>query len=291
MPVRNYRYSQVDAFTTERYSGNPCAIVLDADDLTDLEMQKIAKEMNLSETSYVMSSSDADFKFRYFTPAVEIPLAGHPTIATIHRLVELGKITENTELVKIELQAGIVDVEINRATSPITVTMKQLAPQFMGQYLPAEILPVFGLTEEDVETGGPLQTVSTGAPMLMVPLKDYSALKSIQLDANGLKELCQQSDFFGVHLFALGEGEVFARNFCPPPDVVEDPFTGSAAGAMGCYLWHYGMIKQPEIWVNQGSFLARPGRGKLQVLGDRNDILGVKISGQAVTCMEGSLII
>ena len=112
--MSTYPFMQVDAFTVRPLAGNPCAIVFDADDLSADQMLAIAKEMNLSETAFVRRSAVADFGARYFTPAEEIPLAGHPTIATIHALIERGQIVLSTggTAVTLELPAGVIKVEI-----------------------------------------------------------------------------------------------------------------------------------------------------------------------------------
>lgn len=288
---RCYPFSQVDAFTEEPLKGNPCAVVLDADDLTDGEMLAIAREMNLSETSFVLRSLKADFRFRYFTPAEELPLAGHPTIATVFRLLELGKIPPTTQHLKIELLAGVIDVQIENLSGRHQITMRQLSPQFLKTYQADGILPLFNLTRKDLHPGSLIQTVSTGTPMLMVFLKDSFCLDQIEFDAAAFKKLRAQSDFFSAHLFALKEGETIARHFCPPPDVIEDPFTGSATGAMGCYLWKYQFIKKPEFFANQGSHINRPGRGLVKVLGSPDSISSVEVSGHAVTTLQGELIL
>lgn len=291
MPDRKYPFSQVDAFTLKRLNGNPCAVILDADDLLDSEMLAIAREMNLSETSFVLRSSKADFRFRYFTPAEEIPLAGHPTIATVFRLCELGRIPADTTTLKIELQAGVIEVKIDRNGKAPYITMHQLLPQFLKTYDANEILPLFGLSGDNLKSGSLIQTVSTGTPMLMIPLKSISMLDKIQFDASSFSAYRKRCDFFSAHLFAIGNDGTLARHFCPPPDVTEDPFTGSATGAMGCFLWKYEIIETPEFIAKQGKHLHRPGEATVKISGPRNAISGVEVSGNAVTCLQGELIL
>jgi trans-2,3-dihydro-3-hydroxyanthranilate isomerase len=292
MSERKYPFSQVDAFTLRRLSGNPCAVVFDADDLSDSKMLAIAREMNLSETAFVLKSTKADFRFRYFTPAEEIPLAGHPTIATVFRLLETGKIPAHKTTLKIELQAGIIEVRIEQDTNAARIIMRQLPPQFLGAYNANEILPLFGLESSELLPGHLIQTVSTGTPMLMIPLKDVSSLDKVQFDTSRFSKYRAHSDFFSAHLFTLNEdGTTSARHFCSPPDVIEDPFTGSATGAMGCYLWKYGLMEKPEFLARQGAHLQRPGEAKVKILGSREAISRVEVSGHAVTCMQGELFI
>ena len=291
MANRKYPFSQVDAFTQVPLLGNACAIILDADDLSYSEMLAIAREMNLSETAFVQQSSKADFKFRYFTPAEEIPLAGHPTIATVHRLLELKKFEPTKSLLKIELEAGIINVRIEQTDVGHRIVMQQLAPKFLKTYDSKEIMPLFGLSKDDILQNHRLQTVSTGTPMLMIPLKDRSALDRIRFDASKFAQFRETSDFFSAHLFVIDAGNTTARHFCPPPDVLEDPFTGSATGAMACYLKEYGILETSEFIAYQGSHLQRPGEAFVKVLSKDGGMIGVEVAGYAVTCLVGELSI
>ncbi|MNL58885.1 Trans-2,3-dihydro-3-hydroxyanthranilate isomerase [compost metagenome] len=128
--------------------------------------------------------------------------------------------------------------------------------------------------------------------MLMIPLRDVSSLDKVEFNASSFAKYCENADFFSAHLFAVDQQNgTIARHFCPPPDVLEDPFTGSATGAMACYLWKYGLIEKPDFVARQGMHLQRPGEGLVKILGDRHTISGVEVSGHAVTCLHGELII
>lgn len=291
--TRLLKFAQVDAFTNRPLEGNPCAIIYDADDLASDEMLAIAREMNLSETSFILKSNKADFRFRYFTPAEEIPLAGHPTIATVHSLIEEGLISKTTSKVSIELQAGIIDVFIRHDADGAYITMAQLLPQFLQVYQPAEILPYFSLEKDDLQENAPIQTVSTGTPMLMIPLKSKKTLEKIKFQPSAFAEFRLKTDFFSAHLFCTEgftlAGDTSARHFCPPPDVIEDPFTGSATGAMGCYLWKYGLIKKIAFTAEQGHLMQRPGMGRVEIQADGEKISGILVGGRAVTALTGTL--
>lgn len=293
-----YPFMQVDAFTDQPLAGNPCAIVFEADDLDNATRQAIAREMNLSETAFVVRSDVADVGARYFTPAEEIPLAGHPTIATIFALVELGRLVLPGDIthVTLELKVGPIPIEIQAQDGKVRqVIMSQKKPQFLATYSPAEVLPVFGLTLDDVVPGVPLQTVSTGTPQLMIPLNSLEALRRAQVNPSAYAELRERSDWFSPHLFvttgATPDGETFARHFGLPPDVMEDPFTGSATGGMAAYLWHYGLIENSIFTAEQGHWLNRPGVAQVEVVGSREDIETVKVGGGAVTVMRGELVL
>ena len=291
-----YPFMQVDAFTDHPLGGNPCAILFEADSLDADTMQAIAREMNLSETSFVRRSDVADVGARYFTPAEEIPLAGHPTIATIFALAETGRIPLNGDrtTISLELQVGPIPVEIfSRNGTVERVVMTQKKPQFLATFTPADVLPIFGLTPEDALPGVPVQVVSTGTPQLMVPLRSLEALRRVTVDLPALTVLREASSFFSVHLFCLQgatpQGHTFARHFASPPDVFEDPFTGSATGGMAAYLWHYGLIDTPTFVAEQGHWMHRPGQAQVEVVGPRDDIEAVKVGGAAATVVRGEL--
>jgi trans-2,3-dihydro-3-hydroxyanthranilate isomerase len=287
-------FMQVDAFTKNALGGNPCAILLDTQGLDSKTMLAIAKEMNLSETAFVRQSARADFGMRFFTPAEEIPLAGHPTIATTFALVHSGRLplVSDHTTISVELQAGIIEVEIfSRDGKVDKIVMSQKKPVFLSELEASDVMPVFGLQEEDVLPGVPIQIVSTGTPQLMIPLHQLDALKRIQVDVNAYLRLRQDAGFFSPHLFCLqgitAEGDVFARHFGVPPDTPEDPFTGSATGGMGAYLWHYGLIDRPVFTAEQGHWMGRPGVAQVEVVGPPEDIETVRVGGSAVLVLEG----
>lgn len=286
----------VDAFTDRPLGGNPCAVVFDADTMDRDTRQAVALEMNLSETAFVFKSTQADFGVRYFTPAEEIPMAGHPTLATAFALVASGRLPLKGAMttVHFELAVGPIRVDIEAEAGQVRrITMSQMRPQFLA-ILPAErVLPVFGLQTEDLLPGAPIQVVSTGTPQLMVPLRDHAALRRARLDSAAYEQLRQQAAFFSPHLFCLegatSEGQTFARHFGVPPDTGEDPFTGSATGAMGAYLWYHGLLEASRFVAEQGHWMKRPGRGYVEVVGPRDAIETVKVGGAAVRVMEGTL--
>ncbi|MFN8943737.1 MAG: PhzF family phenazine biosynthesis protein [Pseudobdellovibrionaceae bacterium] len=295
--MRQFPFYWIDAFASKKLSGNPCAVILDADLLSANEMQAVAKEMNLSETAFVVSPKNADFAARYFTPDEELPFAGHPTIATIHALQQAGLIqkSKQTQKVSLELPAGAISVEIQSISEDSSrVEMKQLAPQFMRTYKPHEVLPIFGLSESDLLPRAVIQTVSTGSPILMVPLKNLEVLKRTKyVDVKGYEELKAHGDFLWPHHFTLKgitkEATTFARSLATPPSTLEDPFTGSATGCMAAYLWKYGFIPSPSFLAQQGHWLGRPGQAEVRVLGSPESIDGVLVAGAAETIVIGKL--
>ncbi len=291
-------FMQVDAFTAHPLEGNACAVVFDTDELSDAAMQAIAREMNLSETAFVRRSKLADFGARYFTPAEEIPLAGHPTIATTFALIETGRLQLRGDYSRIalELKVGAIAVEIYAREGTVQrIVMSQKQPQFLAKYDADEIMPIFGLAANDALPKVPIQTVSTGTPQLMIPLRSREALQRAQLDIAAYEKLRSRADFFSPHLFCLqgftSEGRTAARHFGVPPDTLEDPFTGSATGAMAAYLWHYDLIEHPTFIAEQGHLMQRPGRAFVEVVGSRENIRTVKVGGSAVTVLRGELVL
>ena len=293
----SYSLYQVDAFTTYPLGGNPCAVLFDCADLSDATMLAIAKEMNLSETAFVWKQPDGHFRARYFTPAEEIPLAGHPTIATVFALVDSGRLTITGDYLKIplELRDGPIDVEIFAHDGKTDrIVMSQRKPQFLSTHRASDVMPAFGLSESDLLPGVPIQTISTGTPQIMIPLKGHDALHKAILDIEKYTALRNSSDFFSPHLFCLQgveNGQTFARHFGVPPDTLEDPFTGSATGGMAAYLWHYSLTDSPTFIAEQGHWMSRPGQAFVEVIGPRDDIQTVKVGGSAITLLRGELTI
>ncbi|HSM25119.1 MAG TPA: PhzF family phenazine biosynthesis protein [Anaerolineaceae bacterium] len=294
--MRKYAFMQVDAFTEIAFGGNPCAIFFETDDLNEEMMLSITREMNLSESSFVRPSSIADFGVRYFTPMGEIPLAGHPTIATTFALIDSGRLKLSGDItnIQLELQVGAISIEIIAKDGKVKhITMSQIRPQFLKQYDPDLVLPVFGLTPDDLMPEVPIQTVSTGTPQLMICVKNIDVLKKLHPDSRAYRELHQKSDWFSTHFFCVegitAFGSTFARHLSPPPDIFEDPFTGSATGGMAAYLWHYGLLESPTFIAEQGHWMNRPGQASVEVVGSRDAIETVKVGGPAITVLRGEL--
>jgi len=293
-----FPFMQVDAFTDRPLGGNPCAILFDTDEMDSETMLSVAREMNLSETAFMRNSHIADFGARFFTPAEEIPLAGHPTIAATYALVDSGrlKITNRYSRITLELKAGIIPVEIFTDEGKIQhIVMSQQKPRFLSTYTLETVMKVFGLTVDDTILDFPLQTVSTGTPQLMIPVRNLDVLHRARVDIEAYSQLRSNSDFFSPHLFCLGgvtkQGNTFARHFGVPPDTPEDPFTGSATGGMAAYLWRYGLIEEPTFTAEQGHWMNRPGVASVEVIGPRDDITTVKVGGAAVAVLHGEIMI
>ncbi len=292
---------QVDAFTDKPFGGNPAAVVLGADHVSEETMYKIAREMNVRETVFVSKSRTADFRFRYMTPKSEIGFSGHPTIAAFHALVEVGKIDllQDVTMTRLETNTGILDIEIvkNESTGHHEIQITHKKPQFMDTYDPKDYVEALGLSLVDIHSPNPLQTVSTGTPHLMMPVSTQRSLDRINPNWDRLKELQAESDYVSLSVFTRDTrdptSDAQVRHFGPAVGVYEDPVSGSAAGSLGSYLIRYGFMEATypvtSIVIEQGHYVERPGRIFVEVRGDQEGIDQVKVSGTAVTVMKGKL--
>ncbi|GAC1372254.1 MAG: PhzF family phenazine biosynthesis protein [Hymenobacter sp.] len=292
----------VDAFTSHPLSGNPCAVVLDAEGLPPATRQKLAREFNQSETAFVdrAAPGSSEFTVRFFTPAEEIPLAGHPTIATVTALLHAGRVAlpavGGPLALTLHLLHGPIRVEVlpPQGAEPPMIWMTQRRPVFGATHTPEAVMPLFGLTPADLLPGAPIQTVSTGTPQLMLLLRDHAALRRARVaDAAALGRYRAASDFFSPHLFCLGgatpAGHTFARHYGTPPDVAEDPVTGSATGGMAAYLWHHGYLDSPTFVAEQGHDMGRAGTVLVRIHGPREAIDAVQVGGTGVVVLAGGL--
>lgn len=293
-----YRIIYLDAFTRTPFCGNPCAVLPAADGLDEATMQAIARETNLSETAFVLNSTRADVRVRYFMPTGEIPFAGHPTIATAYALAQEGRIRLAGEVTTVRFEFGIgllpVEIQADGHGRPARVVMTQPAPEF-GERLPAgDIAACLGLVADDLVSGLPVQVVSTGVPFLLVPLASLGALRRARMDREPLADLLARVGVTAAYLFCR-ETEAPANDaharLQAPANSSEDPFTGSAAGSLAAYAVRHGVIAGNRLRLEQGHHLGRPGLGELEIVGTAADIQGVRLAGAAVRTLEGEIIL
>jgi trans-2,3-dihydro-3-hydroxyanthranilate isomerase len=255
-------------------------------------MQSIARETNLSETAFVFPSDVADFGVRYFMPAGEIPMAGHPTIATTHALREIGKIAADCNAITLHMPAGVIPVTIERDGDAVTYAMSQLPPTFLSTRKRGPTAKALGLSKSDLLPDILPQVVSTGTPQLQVALASLDALDRLDVDRRAL--FPADRDYLSVHIFARAQGEfaLNARHFADVGDILEDPFTGSATGGMAGYCARYGIVAQTQYRVAQGMHVGRPGAATVTVGGSPPDAIGrITVAGAAITVMRGTLTI
>lgn len=284
----------VDAFTDRVFGGNPCAVVFDADQVDVDTRVAFTRETRLSECAFLQHSDVADHGVRYYVASGEIPMAGHPTIATVAALLDAGVVdlVDGRAAFTLEVGAGVLPIEVDATgTGPSRITMQQLRPTFGRHWEPDLVAPLVGLEPGDLRAIP--RTVSTGTAFLVTPLVSHDALRRARLDVDALHAFhdAHDTDFFEPFLSAMGgataDGDVFSRLLLTPPEPPEDPFTGSATGCMAAWLWSAGELDQPTFVAEQGHDMGRPGRAEVEVLGDRDDITGVRVTGTGVVLFDG----
>ena len=303
---RVHTFYQADVFTNLPFGGNPVAVIPDAQGLTDQELQQIAREMNLSETVFVFPPTEeiATAKIRIFTPTQEIPFAGHPVIGAFYVLGKVNRLPLHEPVTRLvhECNIGLFPVELHVRKGQIhRVVMSQPKPEFIGSIDAIEdlydIAKALGLSKSFI-TGAklPIQVVSTGLPVIIVPVRSLTAVKSIVPDSAVINELCERHGANGIMVFTTITVEelstVHTRMFASPIGVTEDPATGSASGALGAYLVRHGVVEvRPitEIIAEQGYEMDRPSLIHIEVESDDDAIQTVKVGGQVVMIIEGRL--
>lgn len=295
---RLLKFYQADVFTDDPFGGNPVAVFPDAHGLADHQLQQIAREMNLSETVFVLPPTDqaAVVRLRIFTPTQEIPFAGHPVLGTFYVLAQLGLIavTEGITRVMQECNIGLFPVELHAQEGVLThVVMTQPKPEFLGPVDEMEdvykIASALGLPKHAItDMKWPVEVVSTGLPVLIVPVRTLTAVRSIQPNASAIMDLCSRFGANGIMVFTTVTVEpsatVHARMFAPSIGILEDPATGSASGALGAYLVQNGVVDvapTTDIIVEQGYEIERPSQILVRVESDDDIIKTVKVGGSA----------
>lgn len=292
--ARQYRYLVVDVFTEVPFEGNPLAVFPDADGLADDEMQMLARELNLSESSFVFPAIDAKntAKVRIFTPQTEMPFAGHPTIGTAFVLTALGRIPGGATEFGLEENVGPIPIRLERR-DPFLAWLRTPPIRFETTYDAAGCAKSLGLGAGDLLGDDyPAQVLSAGNPFLFVALRDTAAVDRADLDTRALEAVAPGFAANGVFFFAPTKEGVYARMFAPMSGVREDPATGSAAGPLGAYLARYGLIENRDgtRFVNeQGTKIKR--RSLLHgILRMKDGVLQtVEVGGSAVKVIEGAV--
>ena len=295
-----------DVFTDRLFGGNQLAVVLDGRGLTTETMQAIAKEMNFSETTFVLPAEQAgtDARLRIFTPGEELPTAGHPTIGSTFALARAGVI---------ERGCGNFVFGENAGPTAVTLTWRDddLAFVWMTQALPTfgDPIPDPGRTASALSlspaavagTGQPVQIVSCGIPFLFVPLTTRSAVDSVVVDSRALDGVVRvaNASAHGVFVFTAQPGDrsatVYSRMFAPDLGIGEDPATGIASGPLGCYLVKHRIVppdKADAMISLQGVKMGRPSHVHISIgIGRNGDIASVRVGGEAVLAGEGTLYV
>ncbi len=300
------QFYQADVFTNEPFGGNPLAVFPTVGELTDREFQQIAREMNLSETVFVLPPTDsrAVAKIRIFTPTHEIPFAGHPVLGTFFVLGQLKQIilTEPVTYIHYECHLGVYPLELIVLNGQIEqVIMSQPTPEFIEVLQPGELVydlaQGLGIQKSLIaDSPFPIEVVSTGLPVLIVPIRTLTAVKTMEVTHSLVREICARVGAQGILVFTTMTVEenshVHTRMFGDPIGVPEDPGTGSASGALGAYLVKNGVVEvgpTTEVVIEQGYEIDRPSRILVQIYSDDDVIQEVKVGGQVVMVAEGKM--
>jgi trans-2,3-dihydro-3-hydroxyanthranilate isomerase len=302
---RQAKFTLVDVFTSRPFGGNQLAVFTDAAGLSDTEMQELAHEMNFSESTFVLASEVPGVvrRVRIFTPAREIPMAGHPTVGTTWVLASHGQIPLKSARVDATLQLGIGPVTMSidgSDTKPDFVWMNHREAEFGATRRdPARIASALGIAEADIRDDLPIQIVSTGFRFLYVPLRSVDALARCTSNGATLAALFEANEQrLPIYMFVAKERGAFAvrsRMFAPHTDnIAEDPATGSAAAPFGAYASAHGLFK-PEpcasFLIEQGVEMGRPSEIHVEVTRKESGAFGIRIGGRCVIVGEGTIFL
>jgi PhzF family phenazine biosynthesis protein len=299
-PQRKCRLFLVDAFTRNRFCGNPAAVVLNAEALDEHELRRIGRELGGIETAFVFPSESPDFdvEIRFFSPRREVGFVGHATVAAHYVRamadgVPRGKVRQKT-------QSGIVEVEVSGEAPNLRVSIDQ-TPATFGPAVPEErlapVLDALGISSSSLHPSCPVQVLSKANSRLLIGLQSPDTLASLQPKMDQLVHLTPHVGADGFFVFALKPGSdpltTEARMFCPVLGVPEDPVSGNAHGMLGVYLLHHGLL-QPSGGTasfvgHQGAYVDRPGQVEVTVAASGKRATGVRVTGDAVIVFEAAL--
>jgi trans-2,3-dihydro-3-hydroxyanthranilate isomerase len=305
--MRSYRYLHYDVFTDHLFGGNQLAVVTDGRGLSSATMQAIANEMNFSETTFVLPAerADTDVRMRIFTPADELPMAGHPTIGSTFALARAGVIAEGAERFVFGLNVGPVPVTLTWRGADLSFAwMTQPNPTFADPVADrAAVAAALSVPESAIIQNLPAQVVSAGVPFLFVPLAARAGVDAA-VAVPGLLAAVLRSTGSGAHgVFVFSpepapdggdQATVYSRMFAPELGVAEDPATGIASGPLGCYLVRHHVVAPDAAGAMlslQGAKMGRPSHVHISIGVDGGTISSVRVGGESVLAGEGLLYI
>jgi trans-2,3-dihydro-3-hydroxyanthranilate isomerase len=289
--------TQWDVFSSRPLEGNSLAVIHDARGLTDAEMQALAKEMNLSETTFILprdaaTERERGIRVRIFTVQEELPFAGHPTLGTAFAL----RAQSGAEKIALELNVGRVPVHFEDSNGkPPFGEMTQIDPTFVMQHDREAVARATGLRPEDFDDSLPIETVSTGVPFTVTPLKSLAVMQNLQIDLNRAAEYLARTAgkffYFVTRETVDREARLHARMLFYNG---EDPATGSAAGCTAAWMVAHGVAKPDErVLIEQGVEMKRPSRifvrASFHSKSSDNRVVNVRVGGNSVEIMRGEL--
>jgi PhzF family phenazine biosynthesis protein len=297
--TRSVHVFQVDAFTTQRFTGNPAGVVLHADVLTDEEMRAIARELNNADTAFVLRSDadDHDVRLRFFTPRTEAGFVGHATVAAHY---VLSRRTDTARRLRQKQKSGIVEVEIRGDGPERRIAIRQPAPPLGRELNERErlaVLDALALSSGDLDQRCPMRIVGSASTRLLIGVRGADHLRQLKPDFSRLSTLSAQLGAAGHFVFSLrperGDCLVESRMFCPALGIPEDPVSGNAHGLLGVYLAELGLVDRSSPLAKfsgaQGHYIARPGRVDVELEMHGGQPTGVWIIGQAAMVFETTI--
>jgi PhzF family phenazine biosynthesis protein len=300
--VKKLTTYQIDSFTKEKFKGNPAGVVVNADGLSDEQMQLIARELNNSETAFLFSpdAGDCDGVIRYFTPKTEVPTCGHATIAAMYAKA----LEDNLDscVLKIKTRIGVLPFEIIKKNENYQVIMTQgqfeLSPAF-GDNINLRLIKALGLYKSDLDLKCPIQIASTGHSKVMIGIKSREKLNNLTLNFYELTELSRQIKCNGYFVFTFDSSDTniltYGRMFAPAIGINEDPVTGNAHGSLGGYLIQNKIIETQDDYFEfngkQGETINRPGIVNVRVKIENNKPKVIQIKGDATVIFRTEIVI
>ncbi|WP_026882965.1 PhzF family isomerase [Clostridium akagii] len=299
--TKKYNLYQIDSFTKEKFVGNPAGVITNADGLTSEEMQKIARELNNSETAFIFTSNNNEYDVhtRFFTPTNEVPICGHATIAAYYAYAIENEL--NTSKIYHKTGAGVLPVNIVKENKDYKITMTQGKIEF-GDIIEGinrnTLLSSMNISDEDLLESYPIQVVSTGHSKVMIGIKNIAILNKIKPNYDALSKLSNIIKCNGYYVFTVDSEDsdvlVHGRMFAPAIGINEDPVTGNANGPLGAYLIHHKLINHDNyiflFKAKQGEAIKRSGIIEVEVIIENNEPMEVKISGNAVIVFKSELL-
>ena len=293
MARRRFQFVQLDVFSSQPFEGNPLAVFLDGRGLSDPEMQALAREMNLSETTFILPRESAveherGVRVRIFTVQEELPFAGHPTLGTAF---QLRGATGAREIV-LDLDVGRVPVQFEeKPGQPVFGEMTQVNPEFGPRHDREAVVRACGLRDGDIDPSLPIQTVSTGLAYTIVPLRGLDIIRNLRLDMKGSEEYLERSGgkffYFVSRETADPAARLHARMMFYNG---EDPATGSAAGCAAAWMVAHGVAQPDEhVLIEQGIEMKRPSRIFVRASRQDGRVVNVRIGGNVVEMLHGEV--
>lgn len=288
----------VDVFAESKYAGNQLAVVRNAADLSALEMQKIAAEMNYSETTFILADEvrDGGYDVRIFSLDEELPFAGHPTLGTAY-IIQQQIIGKEVNEVRLNLKAGQIPVTFSYLDGkPDQLWMLQIAPSFGRMFSPDDVARALNIDSGSIDHRFPIEEVSTGLPFIIVPLKDLAAIKNCYIDRVGYMKLIDQAEAKSIFVFCPEcydpRNQINARMFDDFHGIAEDPATGSANGCLAAYLVKNRYYGSPaiDIKVEQGYEIGRPSLLLLKAEEEEGGRIAVSVGGRVIMVAGGELV-